>query len=72
MIKIANKIAEKPKSSLIEIKKLISNNLIIDNDLKEERNFGKPELRKSIPILTEEQNLNANILVPVVVANGKI
>ena len=38
VIKIANKIAEKPKSSLIEIKKLISNNLIIDNDLKEERN----------------------------------
>ena len=37
-IKIANRIAEKPKSSLIEIKKLISNNLNLDNDLKQERN----------------------------------
>ena len=37
-IKTANRIAEKPKSSLIEIKKLISNNLNLDNDLKQERN----------------------------------
>ena len=37
-IKVANKIAQKPKSSLIEIKKLISNNLNIDNNLKQERN----------------------------------
>jgi enoyl-CoA hydratase len=37
-IKVANKIAQKPKSSLIEIKKLISNNLNIDSDLKQERN----------------------------------
>ena len=36
--KVANKIAKKPKSSLIEIKKLISNNLNIDNDLDQERN----------------------------------
>tara|TARA_B110000971_G_C20017844_1_gene504827 strand:+ start:1834 stop:2601 length:768 start_codon:yes stop_codon:yes gene_type:complete len=36
--KVANKIAQKPKSSLIEIKKLISNNLNIDNDLDQERN----------------------------------
>jgi enoyl-CoA hydratase len=38
-IKIVNKIAQKPKSSLIEIKKLISNNLNIDNDLEKERNI---------------------------------
>jgi len=37
-IKIVNKIAQKPKSSLIEIKKLISNNFNIDNGLKQERN----------------------------------
>jgi len=37
-IKVAHKIAQKPKSSLIEIKKLISNNLNIDNNLKQERN----------------------------------
>ena len=37
-IKVANKIAQKPKSSLIEIKKLISNNFNIDNDLERERN----------------------------------
>ena len=37
-IKVASKIALKPKSSLIEIKKLISNNLNINNDLKQERN----------------------------------
>ena len=37
-IKVANKIAQKPKSSLIEIKKLISNNLNINNDLESERN----------------------------------
>ena len=38
-IKIANKIAQKPKSSLVEIKKLISSNLNIDNGLKQERNL---------------------------------
>ena len=38
-IKAANKIAEQPKSSLIEIKKLISNNLNIENNLKQERNI---------------------------------
>ena len=38
VIKIANQIAEKPKSSLIEIKKLISNNLSIINGLEQERN----------------------------------
>ena len=37
-IKVANKIAQKPKSSLIEIKKLISYDLNIDNNLKQERN----------------------------------
>jgi len=37
-IKVVKKIAQKPKSSLIEIKKLISNNLNIDNNLKQERN----------------------------------
>tara|TARA_B100000780_G_scaffold62802_1_gene40802 strand:- start:435 stop:1202 length:768 start_codon:yes stop_codon:yes gene_type:complete len=37
-IKVADKIAQKPKSSLIEIKKLISNNLNIENDIKQERN----------------------------------
>ena len=37
-IKVANKIAQKPRSSLIEIKKLISNNLNINNDLERERN----------------------------------
>ena len=36
-IKIANKIAQKPKSSLIEIKKLISSNLNDDKDLAKER-----------------------------------
>ena len=36
-IKIANKIAQKPKSSLIEIKKLISSNLNDDKDLEKER-----------------------------------
>ena len=36
--KAANEIAEKPKSSLIEIKKLISNNLSIINGLEQERN----------------------------------
>jgi len=35
--KIAKKIAEKPKSSLIEIKKLISKNEFIESGLKEER-----------------------------------
>ena len=37
-IKVVTKISLKPKSSLIEIKKLISNNLNIDNNLKQERN----------------------------------
>ena len=36
-IKITNKIAQKPKSSLVEIKKLISDNLNIDDKLKQER-----------------------------------
>jgi hypothetical protein len=40
--------------------------------LKEERNFGKPELRKSILIPRGEQNLNVNTLALVAVANGKI
>jgi enoyl-CoA hydratase len=35
--KIVNKIAQKPKSSLVEVKKLISNNLNIDNNLEQER-----------------------------------
>ena len=35
--KIANQIAEKPKSSLIEIKKLISNNYLLEKGLHEER-----------------------------------
>jgi enoyl-CoA hydratase len=38
-IKIANKIAQKPKSSLVKIKKLISNNLNIEVCLEQERNF---------------------------------
>ena len=37
VIKIANQIAEKPKSSLIEIKKLISNNYLLEKGLHEER-----------------------------------
>jgi enoyl-CoA hydratase/carnithine racemase len=37
IIKIANQIAEKPKSSLIEIKKLISNNYLLEKGLNEER-----------------------------------
>ena len=37
IIKIANQIAEKPKSSLIEIKKLISNNYLLEKGLHEER-----------------------------------
>ena len=37
VIKIANQIAEKPKSSLIEIKKLISNNYLPEKNLDEER-----------------------------------
>ena len=36
-IKVANKIAQKPRSSLIEIKKLISNNLNINTGLEQER-----------------------------------
>ena len=36
-ISIANKITKKPKSSLIEIKKLISNNCLLEKDLQEER-----------------------------------
>jgi enoyl-CoA hydratase/carnithine racemase len=38
VIKVVNQIAQNPKSSLVEIKKLISNNLNIDNGLKQERN----------------------------------
>jgi enoyl-CoA hydratase/carnithine racemase len=38
VIDVANKIAEKPKSSLIEIKKLINNNLNLDSELEIERN----------------------------------
>ena len=37
-VKISNKIAEKPKSSLIQIKKLISSNLNDDKNLANERN----------------------------------
>jgi enoyl-CoA hydratase/carnithine racemase len=37
VIKITNQIAEKPKSSLIEIKKLISNNYLLEKGLHEER-----------------------------------
>ena len=37
-IKIANKISQKPKTSLIEIKKLISNNLDINSGIEHERN----------------------------------
>ena len=37
VIKIANQIAEKPKSSLIEIKKLISSNYLLEKGLHEER-----------------------------------
>ena len=37
-INFVRKISQRPKSSLIEIKKLISNNLNIDNDLDQERN----------------------------------
>jgi enoyl-CoA hydratase/carnithine racemase len=37
VIKIAKQIAEKPKSSLIEIKKLISNNYLLEKGLQEER-----------------------------------
>jgi enoyl-CoA hydratase len=36
-IKVANQIAEKPKSSLIEIKKLISNNYLPEKGFDEER-----------------------------------
>jgi enoyl-CoA hydratase len=46
--KLAKKITEKPKSSLIEIKKLISNNLHIESGLKEER--------KSFYSLLDHQN----------------
>ena len=37
-IKAVNKIAQKPKSSLVEIKKLISNNSNIDTSLEQEKN----------------------------------
>jgi enoyl-CoA hydratase len=37
-IKIANKISQKPKTSLIEIKKLISNSLDINSGIEHERN----------------------------------
>ncbi len=36
-VKVANQIAEKPKSSLIEIKKLISNNYLPEKGFDEER-----------------------------------
>ena len=36
-IKIVNKISQKPKSSLIEIKRLISNNYLLDKGLEDER-----------------------------------
>jgi len=38
IIKFVKKIAQKPKSSLIEIKKLISNDLSISSDFEQERN----------------------------------
>jgi len=37
VMKVSNQIAEKPKSSLIEIKKLISNNYLSEKSLDEER-----------------------------------
>ena len=37
VIKVAKKIAEKPKSSLIETKKLINNNQLLEQGLKQER-----------------------------------
>jgi len=37
-IKVEKKITDKPKSNLIEIKRLISNNLNLDNGLEQERN----------------------------------
>jgi len=36
-IKVAKKIAEKPKSSLVETKKLINNNQLLEQGLKQER-----------------------------------
>ena len=36
-LKVANKISQKPKSSLIEIKKLISNNYLLEKNLHDER-----------------------------------
>ena len=36
-VKVVGKISQKPKSSLIEIKKLISNNHLLEENLKEER-----------------------------------
>ena len=36
-IKVANSIAKKPKSSLVEIKRLISNNHLLEKSLEEER-----------------------------------
>ena len=38
IIKFVKKIALKPKSSLIEIKRLISNDLNVSSDFKQERN----------------------------------
>ena len=37
VMKVSNQIAEKPKSSLIEIKKLISNNYLSEKSLDKER-----------------------------------
>ena len=53
-IKIINKIAEKPKSSLIEIKKLISNNHLSKKKLEEER--------ESFYNLLDSENAKAGIL----------
>ena len=57
----------------------ILNNLFFQEDyarkvlpfLKEERNFGKPELKKFTNILKEEPSLNVNILELAEVAGGK-
>ena len=51
--KIVKKIAEKPKSSLIEIKKLISNNTLLEQGLEEER--------KSFYSLLDHQNAKIGI-----------
>jgi enoyl-CoA hydratase/carnithine racemase len=54
VIKVANQIAEKPKSSLIEIKKLISNNHLSKKKLEEER--------ESFYNLLDSENAKAGIL----------